>query len=839
MKKRPVVHAAVAFLLGNLCVLSKGTAVGGAVLFLIIDLIQLQTLRWNKIKTYLFFALLLTAFITGAVRTWQVNADWERICHALEQTERISFEGRLYQKEVKNDKTIYYLKNVWTRSGKLGKIVCYPNEDRYPVGSRLGGSGRILEMHEAANEGGFDERSYYRALGFTVKVAEEQLVLLKKPAVPVGEWLYDLRVAIRQFYEDALYGEEAGLLAMMTIGDRGTVDDEAKELFSEAGLSHIFAISGLHISLVGLGLFGFLRKRRCSYATASAVSAVMVILYAQMVGASVSTIRAVGMFFILLLAKTEGEAYDRLTALAVMAVVILIGNPLAVGQASFVFSFGAVTGLTVIVTPVADLYKRYCVMRWEQAHKRGQGSRWHIRPRERLCSALLWGATMQMVTIPLAAYYFYSVPLYVIFLNLLLLPFLGLLLGLGLSAGLLGCVAPVIGQWLLLPCHFLLYFYEWMAHLSLQLPCAQWIVGKPSYFQMIIYYIGIYFLYYRAKKWMEKVEEAHEQAMRLVSGRTAHQKPVPGGWHRVAVTVAGCGLLLLLLQAHPDRSFEVVMLSVGQGDGIFIDSGMGERYFIDGGSTSETELAKYTLLPFLKSRGIRQIDAWFLTHMDLDHISGFMEAVQDGYRVGSLFLAESLERTQKYEEIVELCRQRHIVIRYIKTGDRLVCSGGLVHKRRLTWECLAPDVPSAFSGANENSLVLHLAYSDEGKRKDGRTFDGIFTGDIGEEQERAIIANSPEQWAEKSCMDGKVELLKSAHHGSNGSNCTEWLGEPEFTIISAGKRNRYGHPGKEAIARMDALGLPHVCTIDAGQIRVRWKDGMLVVEQYADNAPKT
>ena len=82
--------------------------------------------------------------------------------------------------------------------------------------------------------------------------------------------------------------------------------------------------------------------------------------------------------------------------------------------------------------------------------------------------------------------------------------------------------------------------------------------------------------------------------------------------------------------------------------------------------------------------------------------------------------------------------------------------------------------------------------------------------------------------------DGRVELLKAAHHGSNGSNGTEWLSvvDPVLIVISAGKNNRYHHPGKEAVERMDGLKLKHLCTIECGQISVRWKDGKMWVERY-------
>ena len=823
-----MVHLALAFLLGILCV-HRSFFVFFGIIFLAADFAVLYTLHWNKMVICLFVCILALSFAGGALRAGWVNARWDGIQGYMEKQDELIFEGKLYKKEVKNERTIYYLKHVRTADGSIGRIVYYPNEE-VAIGAWIHAKGTVLAMHTAENEGGFDEQAYYRSLGIAAKIAEEERYRADEPAVSVGEGLYRLRERMRQVYERSLYGEEAGLLAMMAIGSRTAVDDSAKELFSEAGLSHIFAISGLHISIVGMGIFLLLRKRGCPIGVSAMISIAAVLLYAQMVGASVSTVRAVGMFAVLLLANLSGQAYDSLSALALMAVTVLAENPLAAGQASFVFSFGAVAGLVLIASPAAKIYEKYCELKWEQTHRKGKGRRWRIRIHERLLSALIWGAALQMATIPLAAYYFYMVPVYVLFLNLVLLPCMGILLGLGLVGGLAGCVLPRVGAALLFPCHFLLYYYEWMATMSLKLPFARWTVGKPAVWRILIYYMILYFLVYLLRQWSERIQEEHRQAARRVSGRIAHQRVRLGGRKRMMQTVLVCGSLLLFLQWR-SRQFEVVMLSVGQGDGIFVDSGLGERYFIDGGSTSQEALGKYTLLPFLRCRGIGRMDVWFLTHTDLDHISGFMELLESGYRVQTLVLAESIEQTAKYEEILQLCKKYNVDIKYTKPKEKVVCEGGLLRKRTLAWECLAPEVPPQFSGPNENSLVLHLRYW-EGEQAGKKVFDGIFTGDIGEEQERALLDG---QYGKRLAELGErqeLELLKSAHHGSNGSNCAEWLAalQPQLTIISAGKNNRYGHPGKEAVARMDELDLAYLCTIECGEIQIGWTKGRMRVQ---------
>ena len=817
MNKHPLLHFAVAFLLGDILIWVRLPAIAGIVVFAILDLIVISNLSWKSHKKILFFIICFIFFINGALRTCFVENRYRYSQKNIElNRERIEFEGVLYKKEIKNDRLLYYFDHVKMGTKRIEKVICYPWEDIVLTGSKVRIKGKVLDMYEAENEGGFDEHSYYHALGIAAKIEADDIAVVYKPAFSLRENLYKLSKNIRSVYNQYLYGEEAGLLAMMTIGSHESVDTDARDLFSEAGLSHIFAISGLHISLIGMGIFSFFRHRKVSYLKSAVISWVVVILYVLMVGYAVSAIRAAGMFGILLLAKVKGEAYDPLSAVAAMGYIVLMTNPLAVMQMSFVFSFGAIMGIVLIVLPVVSVYHDYCEVKWEQTHRREKGRRWHIRFSERVITAFISGLALQLSTLPLSAYYIYSVPVYVCFLNLILLPFLGILLGTGLIGGLCGCLFPTAGV-ILIPCHYLLYFYEFLANASTKLPFSTWITGRPPIIIIIIYYILLYLMVRKSRSWVDSIMEKHCAVRDKVSARTVNQVPHIRTAPVVAANICGCVLLVVFLQFRIPTGFETDMLYVGQGDGIFIDSGMGRRYMIDGGSTSEEFLGKYTLLPFLKIRGIRRIDTWFLTHMDEDHISGFLELVDDGYPISELVLAKRVERSEAYRRLTEKCINRGIKIRYMRQGDSIICKSHFIKSKKLQWTCIFPDEDTLFEGANENSLVLLMSYNDEKNSE----FNGVFTGDIGEEQELAILHGRYADLLGTLGREHRINILKSSHHGSNGSNCRQWLSVlmPETILISAGKNNRYHHPGVQAVSRMDELGLKHFCTIDYGQIK--------------------
>lgn len=744
--------------------------------------------------------------------------------------DKTKIRGVIYSKQHKDGYNVFYLKDCYDKDNKIGRVILYEyfgentNKGSYeiPISTKVEASVEVLKMRCAENEGGFDEKSYLISQEIFTKAAIEDIRVLQVPYFSVSNYLFELRERIAGVYEAVLPGEEAGILSTMALGDKSILEPEAGDLFSEAGLSHLFAISAMHISIVGMGLLSIL-SHILNRHIGAVISGCFVGLYAIMVGGSVSAVRAVGMFIVMLLAMVTYEAYDTLSAMALMAIIILVRNPFALYNVSFIFSFGVVACLVFLANPVADYYTEYCRLRWEKTHRKDHGRRFRIRFSQRIIRELLRGMSLQIASLPLVAYYYFSVPTCVIILNMILLPLLGVLLGCGLVGGLLGLCLPLMSEIFLPCCHYIIYFYEFMAAASTKLPFSKIIIGKPDLIRVKIYYVVIILVSIYVKRNID-----------IIKFEDGRQDSETVNWKKSMAFIGAVFTVLFLFISIRFSEFEVVMLSVGQGDGIFIDSGMGERYFVDGGSTSNDKVGKYVMKPFLYSRGVSKIDGWFLSHMDLDHVSGFVELVEDGFEVERLYLAKGIEEGEELAEIRSLCNKYNIDIIYMVPGDAVCCSKNgfvLSGEKRMEIECIAPDYPSGFSGPNENSQVLWLRYND-GWDED---FDCIFTGDIGEEQERAIASGEYSNRLTTLGEHSKIEVLKSAHHGSNSSNCSDWLSilSPRLCIISAGKNNRYGHPGKEAIARMDEFGLPHLCTIDCGQITLRWKDGETTVDRFA------
>lgn len=269
-------------------------------------------------------------------------------------------------------------------------------------------------------------------------------------------------------------------------------------------------------------------------------------------------------------------------------------------------------------------------------------------------------------------------------------------------------------------------------------------------------------------------------------------------------------LLLLLLHAGVRGKTQICFLDVGQGDGIFFQTEEA-AFFLDGGSSDERRVGEYRILSFLKSRGIGRLSGWLVSHGDWDHISGLKEVWESGYRIEHLFLAQGMVRDDAREELCALARQYGTEIHTLQPGD-VLCSGSL------SLTCLAPWEEK--SDRNEGSLVLsaRLGEADQCLR-------ALFAGDIGEQTEHLLLNRYPNL---------RADLYKASHHGSNGSNSEKFLTKlgPALTVISCGANNRYGHPGKEAVARIKNCGSQMISTMDCGQITVEWRQGRMQVWCY-------
>ncbi len=735
-----------------------------------------------KMRLLLRYFLILAAFFLG----WRRYREEERFCALylpyLEAGSRVCVQGELDRKELRGRQYIYQLSScvMGRRSdgGGIGDVIrcspilVYSDSDIGSIGEILVLEGKMNVWESARNEGSFDAQAYYRArnVAFGLKEVTVKSRHGKKSGLREGLWEIGLRM--REVYLSAMGEKTGGVLAAIALGDKSLLDTGVKESYRVAGLSHVLAVSGLHISVVGMTVYGLFCRAALGYRCAGIAAAGVMYVYALLAGMGISVQRAFGMFLLFLLAQALGRGYDSLNALGALALVLLCRNPFLLWDAGFLFSFVAVTGLV-----------------WA-----GGIGREERRARGKLQQTLFSCAAAQLATLPLVAWYDSELPVYAVFANLLALPMMGVILGCGLAGGLLGIFSLPLSLIFLFPCRLLLELSGAICSVSAGLPGARWIVGRPEAVRMILYYAGLVAV----------------TAYRSRRSRSAEKKPAGTRY------ATACAFLLAVLLLPGRSGFELDVLDVGQGDGCFLRTRAGQTVFVDGGSSDVRSVGIYRILPFLKAKGVGKIDYWFVSHLDADHISGLSEILSAGYRVGYLVFSRELFHEEKLEELCRAAKASGTEVIWAGAGD-------LLHLGEAQVRVLHPADGSA--GADRNAGSMVFLYEEGG-------FTGLFTGDIGREEERRLLETAG------AGLAGRIDFYKAAHHGSDGSNSAELLNavRPVVSVISCGRGNRYGHPGREALRHMKEAESSVYLTMEGGRVRIRMKKGRLIVDQYLRTA---
>nr|MBQ8251898.1 DNA internalization-related competence protein ComEC/Rec2 [Lachnospiraceae bacterium] len=663
----------------------------------------------------------------------------------------VRIAGRLCKKEKKNEKQIYYLKEVqiissdnFSQTIQMNQVtegcgvICYMAENAGAVsdGGEFPGTGSLVRevqaeepsvgavlilrgtaasFEEAENEGQFDGKAYYKSQGYDFRMFRCRVLAAGEGFHRFDELLVDIKSKIRMVYETNMKPDNAGILCAMLIGDKTAMDAEIKNLYRKNGIAHVLAISGLHISLLGMLFYKLLRRIGMYPWLCSCFGIVLALVYIKFAGFSASAFRATCMFVLFLLADILGRTYDLKSAMAFSALLLCLKDPATVVQAGFLLSYLAVMGLAwvnpVLQAPVS----------------RNEGIR---RLVVYLKSNLLSGFSVQVFILPVSLWFYYEFPIGSFLLNLIIIPCMTFILISGLLGALPGC------QMFLAVADSLLDFYEWLCLLAQQFPGAVIVTGRPAVWQMAVYYVLILLWLYVASP-----KRKNCFGHRLYEAYQARSK------RRFPAFVFP--LLCMLLFLIPSRQTpRVDMLSIGQGDCICMRDGKGKVVLLDGGSTDVNEAGTYRLLPFLKYNGISKISLVFLSHAHADHYSAVLELLEmsrsESVKVEAVCVSKLAMDNSSYADIVRAAQKAGTKIVYVGAGDQISCGD-------MMFDCVYPGAGPIPADENDASMIL-LA------RMHG--FSMLFTGDSTEKCDAEVIRRLREMGISDICC------LKAAHHGA-------------------------------------------------------------------------
>jgi len=550
------------------------------------------------------------------------------------------------------------------------------------------------------------------------------------------------------------------LLAGMLLGEKGFIPPDFKELFSEAGIMHILAVSGLHVGIIAMTLLAFLSLLQLPKNLKLFILILILFLYASITGFRPSVLRATIMFVLLITGKLINRNRNLNISLFFAAFIILLINPLNLYDAGFLLSF-IVTFSIINLSPVLqDLFSKIVIG---------------------IKNPLAVSLAAWIGIFPLSAYFFTKVSIIAIISNIFIVPLTGVAVILGLVTFFLGLVSIFLADIIANINYLMLNLIVLIAKSFASLPLAFVYVAQPSIMAIILYYLVVFFIieiFYKKKLFPKEKKNA-------------------------AFLVLAITLIAITVQVFsPTDELEVNFINVGEGDCILINTPNTLNILIDGGGTpqSDFDVGRKIVIPYLRRKGIGEIDLLILTHPHIDHLEGLLPLLRE-IKVNRVLDSGLPCNSLECQEFYSLIINKGIPYYKARPGDNFIFSN---HLEILLLNPLYDVDYYEESDFNNASIVVKLFYKNA---------NFLFTGDIEETAEEKLLV-----WQDILQSD----ILKVSHHGSATSTNLEFLAkvDPSIAVITVGKNN-FGHPSENTIKKLEDRNIQIYRTDEDGTIIIR------------------
>ena len=404
--------------------------------------------------------------------------------------------GYIYAMEEKNGRFVLYIKSTEENRS----VICYLSEEvsslqSLKIGYQVIIKGKVRRFEAASNDGQFDVRKYYAGMGISYSMTNCAYEVMMKKPWPVRQGLFVIRKKLAHSLDALLSEEDSGVLKAMLLGDKSGMTEEIKGLYQRTGIAHIVAVSGLHISLWGMAICRLLKRLHIPLALANFISFLFVVLYGMMTGSQASAIRSVIMFSLYLLAPVVNRTYDMLTAMMLSAAVLLMFRPAYVFYSGFLLSFGAVSGISLFMPWLTELYSPPANIDDIILKEKNNMQKISDQIIRFIRVSIMTSLSVSLFSLPIQLCFFYTFSVYSVFLNLLIAPFVSALMILGMVGAVLDSFLPTLACIPLQICHIILAFYEKLCLFFDRLPLAHPVIAKPEMWKIVVYYAVLGILY--------------------------------------------------------------------------------------------------------------------------------------------------------------------------------------------------------------------------------------------------------------------------------------------------------------------------------------------------------
>lgn len=530
------------------------------------------------------------------------------------------------------------------------------NNSELKCGDLIYGFGNFEKPSIRRNYKGFDYSQYLKTKNVYMicKTEKNQLKVLKHNSLFVGKmWIINLQNKLKNNLNILLPNDTKGLANALLLGDSNFIDNEQKEIFSNANLMHILAISGMHITYIITFLNLIMKK--CDNRKSKYFIIVFLIFFSQLTGGEPSVIRAVIMSCLILISKLFYRKSDTINNIAISCLFILLKNPYNILKLGFQLSFLGTLGIVIFNKKFSDIISKYEYIKNSKKSNKIRNSKKSNKIRnskklneisntkklnkikKKIVEIILLSISANLVIAPVLAYNYNTISLIFLISNLLVTPILGIMSLLGYTTIISSLFSLKLSKLISIPFNWCLKIFNIIAKLSSKISFLKLTITTPTIISIIIYYFVILYIIFFYKK-------THNQILKKV------------------LTI--CMIIVLIIKFIPNTSkLKIYFIDVGQGDSTLIITESNKKILIDGGGSenSNYDIGKNILVPYLLDRKIKYIDYMIFTHFDSDHCKGLFTVINT-LKVKNAIISKQGKDSENYQTFLNLANKKNINI---------------------------------------------------------------------------------------------------------------------------------------------------------------------------------
>ena len=521
------------------------------------------------------------------------------------------------------EETTYYNKYE-CKNKKNDKFLIYSKKEYVP-GDIIKITGEFNKGETRRNYKGFDYSNYLKQnkIYGIIKINTEEYVRNKKD---IYYMIGKIKIFIINKIEKAYLENEQDFLKGVLLGSTKNIDSETKDLFKKSSISHILAISGLHITYIVSGIKVFISRFIKSKRKQNVILIISLVFFSMLTGGSASCVRACIMNTMILFSELVYRKNNFYISFLIVFIVLIFINPFNIYSIGMWLSFLGTLGIVLFSKMISKIIIK----------------KTHIN--KSIVDSLSTSISAQILIFPIMIYCFNTISLTFFIPNIIISYIVGPILILGYVSIL---IPYKLSKFVSILEKILIKLLYKTAQICSNIPFARVYLKTPSIIFVIIYYSAIFVLVYLFQK------KKFFCLRRIIRPKKLVKKSL-----KYVLVIL---IIISLSNINLDNSLRVYFVDVGQGDCSIVKTPTNKTIIIDGGEDPQGKI----VLPYLLDRRIDKIDYMIISHFDSDHVGGLIPVIRE-LKVKNIIISKQYEESENYNEVLNLAQKKNIKIIVVK-----------------------------------------------------------------------------------------------------------------------------------------------------------------------------